>query len=321
MKKTPDRHNQLLTDGVKFSGSGNFRDTRPLTPSIMKKNLVIISILLLAAGCIKNPPIQKDAARGTLSYNEYGSCSPANAHGTFINGIATNKDSNWVDLDIYVTKVGTYNISTAKVNGVSFAGSGSFGDTGVSVVRLYASGTYATAGDITYPVTFDSSHCQFDILVQDSLGLTLPDNSWTFTANGHTYSGPFQMGVYQIPQSDASVFESTGFTWTGNRDSVLYLDASKSDYGSILQGTYPTTTYGNDFAFAHTGPGQTAPVNYLFSANSGTPGVLINITFLSNVQKPGGGFSFTTIGSFNGTALDSAGHVVNITNAYFKAVD
>ena len=42
---------------------------------------------------------------------------------------------------------------------------------------------------------------------------------------------------------------------------------------------------------------------------------------IGNVQKPGGGFFFTTIGSFNGTALDSANHVVNITNALFKSVN
>ncbi len=110
-------------------------------------------------------------------------CSGASALGNYIIGSPLNS-TNRVILDIDVTAIGTYNVTTTAVNGITFSGSGAFLTTGAQNLVLYASGTpTGAAGTLAIPVTAGSSTCEFAVttvagaeLVLDCAGALLFGN-------------------------------------------------------------------------------------------------------------------------------------------------
>ncbi|HEV8282806.1 MAG TPA: hypothetical protein VGQ09_00775 [Chitinophagaceae bacterium] len=78
-------------------------------------------------------------------------------------------DSNFLELEIYVSKAGSYNIQSDHINGYSFAGSGSFADTGIISIKLPTNGRPLNQGTNLFSIQYDSSTCQVVVNVQDSL--------------------------------------------------------------------------------------------------------------------------------------------------------
>lgn len=92
-----------------------------------------------------------------------GGCAGANLNGLFIAGKSTTT-ANSVVLAVTVDSVGTYTLSTGTINGISFAGSGTFTSTGVQEIILNASGTPSTEGVFNFvPGT---TGCTFSVAVQ-----------------------------------------------------------------------------------------------------------------------------------------------------------
>ncbi len=89
-----------------------------------------------------------------------GNCSNATVAGTYTTGTALTA-TNTVTIDITVTTAGTYTVSTGTVNGIIFAGSGSFAATGLQTITLSGSGTPASPGVFNYAAT--NNGCSFPI--------------------------------------------------------------------------------------------------------------------------------------------------------------
>jgi len=266
-----------------------------------------LSISSLIAGCKKDPRPPATQAEGSLVSSEYGECLPSKPHGTFYNGYDVNTDSNYAEISVYVTKPGAYKIATGQVDGVSFTGSGAFSDTGLNTVRMKGTGRFTSSGQKLFPLTFDSTHCSLYLTVSDSAGLSIADNTWEFTAEGHTYRGTFTMAFYDIPVIHDVSFEFQGRT---------------SGDSSLSMGYEATSAYGTHTTTEPLGGWGLARPDYKFiyhADNSTAPAAVITINFLSvaTVLDP---FRTTVIGSFDGTALDSAGKVVQITHSKFKSV-
>ena len=98
---------------------------------------------------------------GTLG-NSSGVCAPTSTSGTYTQGVALNS-SNTASVQVNVTKVGTYSISTNMVNGVTFSGSGTFSTTGSNTVVLTGTGTPTASGPQTFIVTYGTSTCTFTV--------------------------------------------------------------------------------------------------------------------------------------------------------------
>src|SRR5258705_7910188 len=71
-----------------------------------------------------------------------GSCTGAVASGTYTAG-AVLTAANSVTIEANVDSIGTYTISTANINGISFSGAGNFIDTGIQHITLTGTGTPA----------------------------------------------------------------------------------------------------------------------------------------------------------------------------------
>ena len=93
-----------------------------------------------------------------------GNCSSASVAGTYTVGVVLAA-ANKVTLNVNVTAIGTWTISTAAVTGFSFSGSGTFTTTGVQQITLNASGTPTTAGVQNFAVPAGGSSCSFSVTV------------------------------------------------------------------------------------------------------------------------------------------------------------
>ncbi len=132
-----------------------------------------------------------------------GVCNGAVVNGTYTSGVATTPLNNVV-LNVDVTTIGTYNISTAVVNGMSFSKSGTFTTTGVQPVILVGSGIPVGSGIFNLTASTGTSNCTFSVTVApgapnlDYLPQTSFSN-WTYKAQGGTPDDTFHLRV--LPNS------------------------------------------------------------------------------------------------------------------------
>ncbi len=124
----------------------------------------------LFAACEKelseeNGGTQTGGIGGTAVFTLAG--SPGNCTAALISGIykvGTALDvSNTITISVNITNIGTYTISTNSLNGISFAGAGSFITTGEQSITLTGSGTALAAGTFTY--AFGANGCSFSIII------------------------------------------------------------------------------------------------------------------------------------------------------------
>jgi len=107
-----------------------------------------------------------------------GSCTGFSlGAGTYVTGTALGS-TNTATCQVNVSAVGTYSITTATVNGISFSKSGTFSSTGVQSVTLVGNGTPTNAGSFNYTATAGSSSCTFSVTATAPVSV----NSWLFNA-------------------------------------------------------------------------------------------------------------------------------------------
>ena len=90
-------------------------------------------LFLIINGCQRQLHFDELPAEGTLQKDASGNCKPVIIGGTF----RKNKelaDTNFITVEVTVTREGTYSIHTDTINGYWFAASGNFGNTGVTTV-------------------------------------------------------------------------------------------------------------------------------------------------------------------------------------------
>ena len=142
-----------------------------------------------ATSCDIQVTVLPSGAGGPATYtlkSTGGACAISNPTGTYVQNILLN-GSNTITLDVDVTAIGTYNISTTAVNGITFAGNGAFLTLGNNTVILTASGTPTTAGANTINVTVGSSTCSFTVTVVGPAVLT-------FDCSSAQVNGTYQAG-------------------------------------------------------------------------------------------------------------------------------
>ncbi|RYF91951.1 MAG: hypothetical protein EOO03_00015 [Chitinophagaceae bacterium] len=92
-----------------------------------------------------------------------GNCTGFVLSGTYQVGQATS-GSNTATFDVVVTTPGTYVISSASINGVTFLATGTFATAGTQPVTLTAFGTPIAAGTFEYTPMGLGSGCKFPVV-------------------------------------------------------------------------------------------------------------------------------------------------------------
>ena len=245
-------------NGVAFSKTGTFISTGvqtvTLTGSGTPTNAGSQNFTLSYGNSLCNFKITFDPpASGTLGGGA-GSCTPFAIAGVYTQGIALDA-TNTVQIQVNVATLGSYNITTNTIDGVTFSRSGNFTATGVQTIFLNGTGTPINAGLHSFTVTFGTSSCTFTITFLqgtapgDYFPLTSNSN-WTYNLEQGTatdsihkavisYSPAFggntynTIASYNVPSTGA--FDSSYYRKPGG-DYYEYVD-----YSSIVPFDQPTT--------------------------------------------------------------------------------
>jgi uncharacterized protein (TIGR02145 family) len=102
----------------------------------------------------------------TYSIGAGGSCVNTVINGTYWAGVSLTS-STFVTIQVNVSIIGTYSVTTNTINGYGFSASGEFSATGVQTINLMGSGTPAAAQIDQFLATASNSGgtCTFDIYV------------------------------------------------------------------------------------------------------------------------------------------------------------
>jgi hypothetical protein len=219
---------------------------------------------------------------GTAVYTLQGtgsSCMNATPSGTYTQGVVLTS-SNKIDIQVNVTTVGTWSITTSAVAGFSFSGSGTFTNTGIQTITLIGSGTPNASGAQTFPVTAGSSSCSFDITVQagSSGGTTSSTDYFPLTQNSYwTYDGASGDTLKTTVSGSATLGGKTYQRFVSVYESGPPNDTSyyRKDNTTNFYYTYLDTSYFSGIGLKFNQPG----LDVLFLKNSLTTGATWNSDF------------------------------------------
>src|ERR1700712_5155230 len=122
--------------------------------------------LLLLTGCQRELSFENvtgAASSGTLKSSATGDCLPSTLNGIYKAGVQVSAD-NYINVDVNVTKTGTYTIATDTLNGIVFSSTGSFNTTGVNTVRLQAFGKPLSAATTIFSIRYGAVSCTISVV-------------------------------------------------------------------------------------------------------------------------------------------------------------
>ena len=162
----------------------------------IKSSILLILLSVAFFSCQKEFSIEGNLIGGTSVFTFAGApttCTNAVVSGTYQAGAALAA-SNMVMLDVNVTTIGTYVISTSIVNGVSFKGAGNFTVVGPQTIMISGSGIPVAPGVFSF--TPGTAGCTFDVTF--SLGGGGCGGTATFTLSGApaNCTGATPAGIY-----------------------------------------------------------------------------------------------------------------------------
>ncbi len=231
-----------------------------------------------------------------------GNCLVSLINGNYFAGVATN-DSNFVELSVIVTTVGSYRLSSETQNGFFFSDSGAFTTTGLNRIFLKAHGTPILPLNTNFKVNSSdsaSTACTFTVNVIDN-------STWQFNQGMNFYHG-FVDTAYAYDTTIATVpftiLYLAGTVPTG--DSLFTIGMAFQGTGNISPGSYSSHNVAQ-FAFFDATP------SFIFEADPTTPTVETTVTIKSYDAT-----ARILVGEFSGTANGSSGPV-NIFNGKFNA--
>lgn len=297
----------------------------------MKRNtLVIISLLcslFFVYSCSKELSLETGGKSGTATitlWDSAGNCLPDSVYGTYYNGVQPRGDTAFVEIQVNVTEIGTYNISSDFQNGLIFADSGFFATTGLNTIRLKPTGTPVEIKPTVFTLTADTTVCNFIVYVQDSTGTglggvdttdpgstdstNLSDTAWQFNGGTNYHHGSFDT-VFVVDTLGLQYLTLVGSTRPSG--DTAFLMGILLTSGSIQPGTY-TTTF--EAGFYLTTLNGTTPVT-IYQADATTSGSgVVTITITSYNSSTG-----ILTGTFSGNAVDGSGNAVPISTGEFTA--
>lgn len=262
------------------------------------------------ASCTKEFSEEAGTAFGTLKNDASGDCLPVAVNGNYQKDTVLNS-SNSVDLQVNIDQVGSYFIKTDTVNGYSFSAFGEALALGLNTVHLVGSGKPLAVGtgiDV-FTVSFDTSHCTFNVVVTGTGGLT----TGTITATVNGVATTFNNGATgfwdntTFPGSPS--IEISGTSATGEiMDLIVAVTGS-----SIPAGTYDV----NNVAYFVSADYTNAASNN-FAAITGAappnPSPVFSITLSNAVTGPSG----TVTGTFSGALQDATSTVIGVVSGTFN---
>lgn len=239
-----------------------------------------------------------------------GVCGNYTVSGTYTTGTALGS-SNAAVIYATVSAPGTYTISTATINGITFSGTGSFATAGVQQVLLLGSGTPSAAGIFTFKP--GSASCTFPVTVTSG---STPSAVFTLAGAPNACTTPVIAGTYLtgIPLTTSNTITATVDVTTAGSYNI----STNTANGVTFSGT-GNLTVGTGQTIVLTGSGTPAAANST-SYTIGTNGCSFSITTTDPPQAvytltgaPGVCSSFIVNGTYTtGNALSGTANTVSV---------
>jgi hypothetical protein len=235
-------------NGVTFTGSGTFAGPGPQTITLQASGTPTtqgnyqIPVTIGSTNC--NFPITVASGSTAAVYALVGqpnACMNYTVQGTYASGSAVTS-ANTVTVQVNVTTIGSYSMSTMTVNGVSFAASNTFTTAGIQNVVLTATGTPTAAGTFNYPLTAGTSTCTFQITVVGADYYPRTTNSnWTYMFDNVATDTLYRYVIaptLTVPSGTYNIFMETPDAATPPPDSSGYFRKAGSDYYTWVDAAY-----------------------------------------------------------------------------------
>jgi hypothetical protein len=193
-------------------------------------------------------------------------CDDADVNGTYVSGVRLSS-ANTVDINVNVTTIGNYNLTTDTINGVWFSRSGTFGSTGNQIITLNGNGIPEFSRNLIFTPLTGNSSCNFKVTIRDPEPLAvyvLESGSGNPNPCIETISGIYTTGI--------SLSNS-------NMVSIRVYVADKGNF------TISTNTV-NGMTFSYTGVFTTTGAMDVVLYGSGTPLTHGNYTFIPEIVGP-----------------------------------
>lgn len=255
----------------------------------MKKILLSFTVLLavsfLFQRCAKEYSVEGGAAtraEATFSKDAADMCTPAVVTGKFIVDNILNGDSSYVVIQMNVTKIGSFTVSSDTVNGYYFSASGYWGATGGQTVKLKSVGKPILPGADIFTVYYDSSFCDFTVNV-------------TSTGGG----GGGTTAVYTLNGAPGNC---TNANVQGTYTAGTALAAANKvtvEVNVTTIGTYTMSTSLNGMTFAATGTFTSTGINTVILQGTGTP----TTAGVNNIPLTAGGTTCSFAVTVSGTSV------------------
>lgn len=160
-------------NGIFFQASGVFSTAGVSTVRLVGNGVPVsagihhFKIKYNSSECLVQVTVLPQGGADPAGYTLAGgpnACMDFDLNGNFIKGVPLS-DVNKVDIKVNVTRIGTYNITTSAVNGISFTGAGFFTATGDQIITLAATGTPVDIIDTEIKIEAGTSSCSFPVVV------------------------------------------------------------------------------------------------------------------------------------------------------------
>ena len=266
--------NTPTVDGISFTASGVFKDTCSNCSLSLVCHGTPDSAGIFTFPIPGNPGCYFMVTIGNLRPATYtfagapGDCSNPAENGQYAAGLATTAE-NTVTINIQVTSLGQYNITTDTANGFFFSATGSFNNLGVQTVSLKASGTPREAELSQLTLHTNGSECTFYVPVVNREPIA------TYVLQ----SGVINNILYCSPGSVQGTY-TAGIPL--NSTNTLTVNAYVTVAGNF---TIATTTQ-NGIKFSYTGTFSTTGAQDVVLKGTGTPLAIGTYTFTPMIVGP-----------------------------------
>lgn len=272
----------------------------------MKKHLLywLAAVTIISFGCQKELSFEgsNTPAEGSLGFDLMGDCLPKTVNGTYVAAVALVPATNTINVQVNVTKTGTYVVGTDTVNGYFFRATGTFTTLGANSVTLRGFGTPFVAGINNFVVSFDSTFCDIQVTVTSPGIGTLggaPTACTPITVNGGYSPGvaltASNNAIVQVDVTTAGLINITTDTVAG-----IWFTFS----GSLSVGAGQNVTLQAQGSI----PAATTPGPKIFTVRLGTS----SCTFVVNINSPAAGTVNCSAAVINGSY--TAGTALNSSN-------
>jgi hypothetical protein len=215
------------------------------------------------------PPPPPPPTVGNASFTLTGTpnnCYNAYVKGTYVSGVRLS-NANTVDINVNVTVIGNYSITTDTINGVWFSRSGTFTNTGNQIITLDGNGTPELARNLIFTPLAGSSSCTFKISV----------------------ANPEPLAVYVLESAFGNpnpCIETISGTYNSNTPLSGSNTVSIRVYVVYLGNFTIATSTVNGMTFSYTGRFTTIGAQDVILYGSGTPVTRGNYTFTPEIVGP-----------------------------------